>query len=603
MQQPRLPERPRLVDRIAERLERLGVDHVFGVSGANIEDLFAAVERRRPRLRVVLAKHEHGAGTAADAYARVTGRLGVVCTTSGGGALNLVHSIAEARASSVPVLAIVGEPPTSLQGRGAFQDTSGRGGAIDAAAVFGAVSVWCARAESAADALPRLEAAILAALRERGPAVLLLAKDLQQALSPGLDLTPPAKAPAPETRWVPPRALLEPGLALLRARPVMIIAGEEIVRSAAREDLARFAELIDGRVAVTPDALDAYDNFGARFVGVAGAMGHRAVGEALSDAAVCVLAGTRLPLLARQGLEGSLQEKRLLSLGWRHPFIAPSRGAHIAGPPGALLRALNEQLARDFEADTAAPRNQPLQHPSSERGAPDAEGELARPRTSVNASRAAGGSPGESFELTTATALAALERALPEGATVIADAGNTGASAVHYLRVPAGGRWLLAMGMAGMGYAYGAAVGAACATGRRTVVCSGDGAFFMHGFEVHTALEHALPITFLIFNNNAHGMCLVRERLLLREEHGYNAFRPAHIAAGMTAMVPGVPGYECTTLRELEDALHRSRDQRGPVVISVELPGVEVPPFAAFHQALEQSAQTQDGSQIRGGSP
>src|SRR3954464_14071481 len=100
-----------VVDFIAEGIERQGIRHVFGVGGANIEDMFAAVQRRRPRMRAVLNKHEHAAGTAADAYARLTGGLGVVLATSGGGAMNLVHAIAEARASRVPLLALVGEPP------------------------------------------------------------------------------------------------------------------------------------------------------------------------------------------------------------------------------------------------------------------------------------------------------------------------------------------------------------------------------------------------------------------------------------------------------------------------------------------------------------
>ena len=64
-------------DFIAEELGRQGVRHVFGVGGANIEDLFAAVQRRRPAMRMILHKHEHAAGTAADAYARLGGGLGV----------------------------------------------------------------------------------------------------------------------------------------------------------------------------------------------------------------------------------------------------------------------------------------------------------------------------------------------------------------------------------------------------------------------------------------------------------------------------------------------------------------------------------------------
>src|SRR6478736_7004716 len=138
-------------DFITARLVELGIRVVFGVGGANIEDMFAAVQRRRPAIRVALNKHEHAAGTAADAYARMTGGLGVVMVTSGGGAMNLVHALAEAHTSRVPLLAIVGEPPTALQGRGAFQDTSGQAGAVDAAQVLGAVSVFCARVAAPGD--------------------------------------------------------------------------------------------------------------------------------------------------------------------------------------------------------------------------------------------------------------------------------------------------------------------------------------------------------------------------------------------------------------------------------------------------------------------
>jgi acetolactate synthase I/II/III large subunit len=63
----------RVADFIALRLIELGVRHVFGVGGANIEDVFSAVQRRRPQIRAVLCAHEHAAGTAADAYVRIAG--------------------------------------------------------------------------------------------------------------------------------------------------------------------------------------------------------------------------------------------------------------------------------------------------------------------------------------------------------------------------------------------------------------------------------------------------------------------------------------------------------------------------------------------------
>jgi acetolactate synthase-1/2/3 large subunit len=182
-------------------------------------------------------------------------------------------------------------------------------------------------------------------------------------------------------------------------------------------------------------------------------------------------------------------------------------------------------------------------------------------------------------------ALEAVERAAPEGSILLVDAGNTGASAAHVLRPSRTGRWLIALGMAGMGYTFGGAVGAALASGKRCIVLAGDGAFFMHGLEIHTALEHGLPITYVIFNNNAHGMCLVRERLLLKADAGYNSFRGSHLGAALGAMFPGLEARDCGTLAELEAALARSVASPGPCVIGVELKAVEVPPFAPFQRA------------------
>jgi acetolactate synthase-1/2/3 large subunit len=148
------------------------------------------------------------------------------------------------------------------------------------------------------------------------------------------------------------------------------------------------------------------------------------------------------------------------------------------------------------------------------------------------------------------------------------------------------------MGMAGMGYSFGAAIGAAFATGRRCMVLAGDGAFFMNGLDIHTAVEHRLPITYLIFNNRAHGMCLVRERLLLCQNAGYNAFRRSHIGAGLGAMFPELAAWDCRTGAELQRALESAASRNGPSAIGIELEDVEIPPFAAFEQAAEGNLTT-----------
>jgi acetolactate synthase-1/2/3 large subunit len=544
-------------DLIAEFLLRLGVRHAFGVGGANIEDLFAALQRRRPRLTAVLCKHEHGAGTAADAYARLGGGLGVVLVTSGGGAMNLVHALAEARASQVPLLALVGEPPIAQQGQGAFQDTSGRGGSVDAFSVFHAVTADCVRIREPGELCAWLEQAASPPLAEwTGPRVLLLAKDIQRAeiVAPVgfLEHTPPVLSRAAD----PARAELARRLS---AQPVLVIAGSEVARRGARAELAQLVERLDALVAVAPDARDAFPNDHARFTGVVGAMGHASARRALEQARSVLLVGTRLPLLERLGLEACWAGKNIACVGREAPFVECASWLDCGGNLAAELGALCSKLA-PARAEPAGSQRAP---------APDT------PRQPARAARV----------LDTRTALELLERSWQEGATVLLDAGNAGASAVHYLRAPRGGRWLLAMGMAGMGYSYGAAIGAAFATGQRVFVVSGDGAFFMHGLEVHTAVEHDLPITYLVLDNAAHGMCLVREQLLLGQSSGYNAFRRSRLGAGLGAMFPGLAAFDCSSAEQVEAALAQCHERRGPCFVSAQLAEVEVPPFAAFEPA------------------
>ena len=547
-----------VVDAITARLIRAGVRHVFGVGGANIEDLFAAVQRRRPEIRAVLCKQEHAAATAADAYARLRDALGVVMVTSGGAAMNLVHALAEAHASGVPLLAVVGEPPTALQGHGAFQDSSGRAGSIDGAIVFGAVSRRCIRVRDAAELPAALESALAAALGpEPGPAVLLLAKDVQRC-----EIEATAVPAFEPTVRAPEPVAVRDALARLRGEGrTLVVAGPSVARRGAQSLLRELVTKLDADVAVTPDARDAFDARDPRFVGVVGAMRHPEVSRALTDAATCVLVGTRLPLLARLGHESMLRDKPTVSLGGLPPWLDLTDAVHVAGDVRACLEACVRALP---ERAT----------PSRDRVAPIAAAVASGPT------------------LRAADVMRALADRLPHGATVLVDAGNTGATAVHHLPAPPQGRWLIAMGMGGMGWTFGAATGAAHATGGRCIAITGDGAFYMHGLEIHTAVEHRLPITYVVLDNAAHGMCLVRERLLLGDNAGYNVFRRSHLGTGLAAMFPGLRGWDCRTPAELAVALDRALAEPGPAVVAVELEDVEIPPFATLRAEVTDDVTT-----------
>jgi acetolactate synthase-1/2/3 large subunit len=179
-----------------------------------------------------------------------------------------------------------------------------------------------------------------------------------------------------------------------------------------------------------------------------------------------------------------------------------------------------------------------------------------------------------------------LDHALPEGTDIVVDAGNIGAAAIHYLPARRDGRFVVALGMGGMGYSFGAGIGMTfhrgAAARRRTVVIAGDGAFFMHGMEIHTAFQYRLPITFLLFDNHAHAMCVTREQLFYQDRYSYNRFGPSRLGAGLAAMFPGLAAFDVGDIDQLPAALSAALDADGPSVLSVECSADEIPPFAAF---------------------
>jgi acetolactate synthase-1/2/3 large subunit len=103
-------------------LEREGVDTIFAYPGGASMEIHQALTRSK-KIRTVLPRHEQGGAFAADGYGRATGRAGVCMATSGPGATNLVSGIADAYMDSVPLIAITGQVPQAMIGKGAFQET------------------------------------------------------------------------------------------------------------------------------------------------------------------------------------------------------------------------------------------------------------------------------------------------------------------------------------------------------------------------------------------------------------------------------------------------------------------------------------------------
>ncbi len=563
-----------VADALAWALDRWGVRAVFGVSGANIEDFHDALLRQGGSIRAVAARSENGAAFMADAHARTHRTLGVCCATSGGGMMNLAVGIAEACQDGVPVLAIVGQVPRDHEGRGGFQDSSGRGAGVDARGLWTAISKTVVALRSGAEVWTALRSTVEVALAGRpGPGVLLIPKDVFS------EPCPPIPADWPQHLPCPPEALPQPEQlgplveALRSARRPVLVAGPGVRRHGATQALVRAARHLSIPVMSTVADVGAYPQSDPLYLGTIGAAGHPSAHRYLAeDADLVVVVGGCLERMQRGPLGQERAGRPVWVLG-----VDPTPATRVlssvqvlAARPGALLSALSAQPTL-AGIGGGRPRGYQL-HRYLPLLAPRPTGSTAAPHAGLR----------------TSTAVQRLHRALPSRGHLLFDAGNCSASALHWLEVPDGLSTQIALGMGGMGYALAGAIGAqlGAAEGERVVALVGDGAFLMLGMEVHTAIELGLPVLFVVFNDGGHGMCVTRQQVFLGGRitcARYPAARVVDVAQGLAGDHALWTG-RATTPTEL-DAQLDALDQwswRGPAVLELVLQRPETPPFTPF---------------------
>jgi len=547
-----------LADYLIQYLHQIGVTHVFGVSGANIEDILDATVRIENSPRFILAKHEFCAGCMADGYSRVGRSLGVVMSTSGGGALNLVPALGESLASGQPVLAILGMPPENLEGKGAFQDSSGLNGSLPGEALFSTLaSKYFARIDSVEAFPAQLQQAVSAALTPPfGTSILMIPKNLQtQLLSNPLFIKPKL----PDSHFVLDAAVTETCLASRGS--ILLIAGEEIQRLGLEQELQELAERLNALVALTPEAKSVYDNRRERYLGVSGVAGHTSVTEAAERCQTLLIIGTRLQLMSRLGLEPFLDSRQIIYLNNSAPCHDFSSNPEKKIISHSLKQVMQQLLQCLPMQEKRIPKHSSVRYEKTQYIETTATQDL-------------------NFE----TIFQRLNGSIRNQDLIFADAGNTGGAAVHYLNAAA--YFGIALGMGGMGYALGASIGACLQSGQRTWCLLGDGALLMHGMEIHTAIQHRLPLRFLVFNNNAHAMCYDRDLLYLSGNNHFNLFEKSQFGAGMAQMFPGFYSHEVNSLDDLQSHLDKLEHYPLSALLSINLDYHELPPFVPFLERL-----------------
>ena len=189
-------------------------------------------------------------------------------------------------------------------------------------------------------------------------------------------------------------------------------------------------------------------------------------------------------------------------------------------------------------------------------------------------------------------AMVVLDALLPHDTDIAVDAGNIGAAAIHWLPARRDGRFLVALGMGGMGYSFGAGIGMAFARAsglapRREAAAPNVGhrrrrcVFHARHGNPHRT-HYRLPVTFVLFDNHAHAMCATREQLFYGDRYSYNRFGPSRLGAGLAAMFPALPAVDVSDIGELSfgdqsragrrrsvGGIRRVFSRRNPAVCSV----------------------------------
>ncbi|NMO05228.1 thiamine pyrophosphate-binding protein [Gordonia sp. TBRC 11910] len=552
-----MPSTQTLAHRILRQCRDRGMRTAFGVHGANVEDLYAAAAD--VGTFTVVAKHEFAAGAMADGLARVTGAPSLVMTTSGGAAVNVLAALAESYDSRVPVLALIGSPPRAVTGRGGFQDMLSPPDTIDLMRALSGLTGYCT-------VLDRPDAGELAiknafATLDHGlPAAIVVPKDVQAQEVPESFGPVPRPTSAPVVAATPELDRLADQLAAERIRGgrICIWLGGEASRRRVGPIVERIANRLGAVVVTSPEGIDTIE--AAHSAGVTGVMGHPGAQRAITAADTCLAIGCRMTLTDRAGLDDALAASEVVYLGSQSPRYPQCAEVIVDDLPAALAVIDDRLRAHRLAVEV--------------RSTPDRDYLVPPPVDG-------------SDMLTLRQIVETIDAELPDTAKVFVDAGNAGAAALHYLRPTSGQRVTVALGMGGMGYAIAAGIGVAIADGTsqpgtRTVVIAGDGAFFMHGMEIHTAVQYDAAVTLIVLNNNAHGMCVTREGLYFPAHPSVNRFRPTDIAAGLAAMFGDLPVFHPTTAEELSDAAATAFADRGPKCVVVDCHCDEIPPFAPF---------------------
>ncbi len=467
---------------IVRSLEEEGVEHMFGILGGSIMEVYDVLYDRGPRH--ILMRHEQCAAHAAEAYARVSGRVGVCMATSGPGATNLVTGIADAHLDSAPIVAFTGQVPNPLIGNDAFQET-------DIIGITMPITKHNFQITDSDDIPETIKAAFkIAGTRRPGPVLVDLPKDIQQSRLKK-KFRYPRELRLPGYREMKggghARQIKQISKALITAeRPVMLIGGGVAIAGASPEVMKLSASL-NIPVASTLMSKGCFPEDHPLSLGMTGMHGRKAANLAISECDVLLGVGCRFSDRITGGIEYFAPEALVI-----HIDIDPSEiGKNIdvdiplVGDAKLVLKNIVETVGKlKTKKKTEWVRR---------------IREYKREHAPVY--------DYDSTPIKQQSVMKEINRLIDDRTIITTEVGQCQMWAAHYLNMKHPRTFISSGGLGTMGSGFPFAIGAKVAKpGYRVIDVASDGSFLMTGNDLATCVEEDIPVIVALLNNRYLGM-------------------------------------------------------------------------------------------------
>ncbi|MCL2662413.1 MAG: biosynthetic-type acetolactate synthase large subunit [Oscillospiraceae bacterium] len=503
-----------------------GVDTVFGYPGGYVIDIYDELYKHADKITHILPAHEQGAAHAADAYARVSGKAGVVIATGGPGATNLITGIANAYLDSVPVVFITGNVAINMLGQDSFQD-------IDIAGVTLPIvkHSYVVRNVNQLQNIIR-EAFRLAATDRKGPVHIDIPKSIQHDKAEQDKGTGTLSCNRPRQCTCPPVFdEIEAVCDLIKSseRPY-IYCGGGVTATDTGNLVIQLSRRIHAPVGLSMMGIGSIPSSFELNLGMSGMHGRYASIAAKSEADLIIALGVRFSDRAGGNAKEYADNTAVIHVD----IDAAELGKNIK-PDISINGDLKIILPELLERVDAVSNTKWLERVK----------ELREKDTF---------SPGEEF--TPQNIIACVNEHYDDDTVITTDVGQHQMWVAQYYKFEKPRKFISSGGLGAMGYGLGAAVGASIARGRKRVVLfTGDGSFGMNLPELATAVTQKLPITIILLNNNSLGMVRQLQTLFFDKRYS-NTLLDRKTDFPAVARAFGAAGFSADSIAQLRLALN-----------------------------------------------